>query len=35
MVALVRGDREVNEIKLANHFDVQHLALAGEERCAR
>ncbi|HEY3570068.1 MAG TPA: proline--tRNA ligase [Thermoanaerobaculia bacterium] len=32
VVALVRGDREVNEIKLANHFDVQHLTLAGEER---
>ena len=32
VAALVRGDREVNEIKLANHFDVQHLALASEER---
>jgi prolyl-tRNA synthetase len=32
IVALVRGDREVNEIKLANHFDVQHLTLASEER---
>ena len=32
VVALVRGDREVNEIKLANHFDVQHLALASEEK---
>ena len=32
VAALVRGDREVNEIKLANHFDVQHLALAGEEK---
>ncbi len=30
VVALVRGDREVNEIKLANHFDIQNLALAGE-----
>jgi prolyl-tRNA synthetase len=30
VVALVRGDREVNEIKLINHFDVQTLALAGE-----
>jgi prolyl-tRNA synthetase len=30
VVALVRGDREVNEIKLTNHFDVQTLALAGE-----
>ncbi|MFL6197385.1 MAG: proline--tRNA ligase [Thermoanaerobaculia bacterium] len=32
VVALVRGDREVNETKLANHFDVQHLALASEEK---
>jgi prolyl-tRNA synthetase len=32
VAALVRGDREVNEIKLANHFDVQHLALASEEK---
>jgi prolyl-tRNA synthetase len=32
VVALVRGDREVNEVKLANHFDVQHLTLAGEEK---
>src|ERR1700712_3177748 len=30
VVALVRGDREVNEVKLANHFDVQQLTLAGE-----
>jgi prolyl-tRNA synthetase len=32
VVALVRGDREVNEVKLANHFDVQHLTLASEEK---
>jgi prolyl-tRNA synthetase len=32
VAALVRGDREVNEVKLANHFDVQHLALASEEK---
>jgi prolyl-tRNA synthetase len=29
---LIRGDREVNEVKLANHLDVQHLALASEEK---
>jgi prolyl-tRNA synthetase len=28
----IRGDREVNEVKLANFLDVQHLALAGEEK---
>ena len=27
-VQLVRGDREINEVKLTNHLDVQHLALA-------
>ena len=32
VVALVRGDREINEIKLANYFDVQHLTLASEEK---
>ncbi len=32
VAALVRGDREVNEVKLQNHFDVQHLALASEEK---
>src|SRR5947208_2904989 len=32
VVALVRGDRAVNEIKLANHFDVHHLPLAGEDK---
>ena len=35
VVALVRGDREVNEVKLANHFDVQHLTLAGREEKVR
>ncbi|MCZ6506706.1 MAG: proline--tRNA ligase [Acidobacteria bacterium] len=29
---LVRGDREVNEVKLKNYLDCQHLALAGEAR---
>ena len=28
----IRGDREVNEVKLANHLDVQHLALASDEK---
>jgi prolyl-tRNA synthetase len=32
VAALVRGDREINEIKLANHFEVQHLTLASEAR---
>ena len=32
VAALIRGDREVNEVKLANHFDVQHLTLASEEK---
>jgi prolyl-tRNA synthetase len=33
MVAVVvRGDREVNEVKLANLLGVQHLALAGEDK---
>ncbi|MDP9120985.1 MAG: proline--tRNA ligase, partial [Acidobacteriota bacterium] len=32
VAAVVRGDREINEVKLANHLDVQHLALAGEEK---
>jgi prolyl-tRNA synthetase len=32
VAALIRGDREINEIKLANHFDVQHLTLASEEK---
>ena len=28
----IRGDREVNEVKLANFLDVQHLALASDEK---
>ena len=32
VAALIRGDRELNEVKLANHFDVQHLTLAGEDK---
>ena len=32
VAALIRGDREINEVKLANHLDVQHLALANEEK---
>ena len=28
----IRGDREVNEVKLTNLLDVQHLALASEEK---
>ncbi|HEX7185664.1 MAG TPA: proline--tRNA ligase [Thermoanaerobaculia bacterium] len=32
VAALVRGDREVNEVKLLNHLDVEHLNLASEEK---
>ena len=32
VAVVVRGDREVNEVKLANHLDVQHLGLAAEEK---
>jgi prolyl-tRNA synthetase len=32
VAALIRGDRGINEVKLANHFDVQHLTLASEEK---
>ncbi len=32
VAALIRGDREINEVKLLNHFDVEHLALASEEK---
>ncbi len=28
----IRGDREINEVKLANHLDVLHLTLANEEQ---
>ncbi|MEA2563352.1 MAG: prolyl-tRNA synthetase [Acidobacteriota bacterium] len=32
VAVLIRGDREINEIKLTNHLDVQHLALASEDK---
>jgi prolyl-tRNA synthetase len=32
IAVLIRGDREINEVKLANHLDVQHLALASEDK---
>ncbi len=32
VAALVRGDREINEIALTNHLGVQHLTLASEEK---
>jgi prolyl-tRNA synthetase len=32
VAVLIRGDREVNEIKLANALDVQHPALASDEQ---
>jgi prolyl-tRNA synthetase len=32
VAALIRGDREVNEVKLAHHLDVERLELAGEEK---
>ena len=32
VAVVVRGDREVNEVKLANLLGAQHLALAGEEK---
>ena len=32
MAVAIRGDREVNEVKLLNRLDVQHLTLAGEEK---
>ncbi len=35
VAVMVRGDREVNEIKLANHLGVLHLALANEEQVVR
>jgi len=31
VAALVRGDREINEVKLANHLGVTELRLAGED----
>jgi len=32
VAALIRGDREVNDVKLMNHLDVERLELAGEEK---
>jgi prolyl-tRNA synthetase len=32
VAVLIRGDREINEVKLTNHLDVQHLALASEDK---
>ena len=32
VVVLIRGDRDVNEIKLANHLDVQHPVLASDSQ---
>jgi prolyl-tRNA synthetase len=35
VAALVRGDREVNEVALKNFLGVEHLTLAGEEKVRR
>ena len=35
VAALVRGDREVNEFKLAAHLGVEHLKMAGDELVSR
>jgi prolyl-tRNA synthetase len=35
VAVLVRGDREVNEVKLASYLGVKHLQLAGEEKVQR
>jgi prolyl-tRNA synthetase len=32
VAVLIRGDREINEIKLTNYLDVEHLNLASEEK---
>ena len=32
VAVMIRGDREVNEVKLANHLDVLHLQLATDEQ---
>ena len=32
VAVLIRGDREINEVKLTNHLDVQHLNLASEDK---
>jgi prolyl-tRNA synthetase len=35
VAVLVRGDREVNEVKLTSYLGVKHLQLAGEEKVQR
>jgi len=35
VAVMIRGDREVNEIKLANHLNVLHLALASDEQVTK
>lgn len=35
VAALVRGDREVNEVKLKNHLGAEHLQLASEAKVAQ
>ncbi len=35
VAVVIRGDREVNEVKLANHLDVRHLVLANDEEVTR
>ncbi len=35
VAVVIRGDREINEVKLANHLDVQYLALANDEEVER
>ncbi len=35
VAVVIRGDREINEVKLANHLDVQHVALASDEEVIR
>ncbi len=35
VAVVIRGDREINEVKLANHLGVQHVMLAGDEEVER
>ncbi len=35
VAVVIRGDRDINEIKLANHLDVQYLSLANDEEVER
>ncbi len=35
VAVVIRGDREINEVKLANHLDVRYLTLAGDDDVAR